>query len=382
MRRDLPGPFKHPSPPEPRGPGAIRHAFVILILRATPESLAGWNETGLDEMAEGRFPQGVTRVTRVTRPRVAPWMGDFAALAIAAVNVAAVLIITFVASYLALSQRRQLKELTSRTEERLSEVDREFAAMDVRLGQMIASTEASQPDFAKRFPELLREDLDRALKGDTPVLALETGAALTRNARELKVDANPELASEIGLGFLKLVDDGAPPPATAVRVPPTKESRLSVPAMHAVEELLTYRSYLLGRNPARPEEGTTAHTAMLKLPELHRFRPFDLTSIIHGPEIAAGTHSANPAARIALLDRPEVVLTEGYQVLIVDGYDLQLDGLDLGNVLFENCTIAYSGGPIALDSVSFLNCKFLVTPRGKSFATATLNAHLGGVTYH
>jgi hypothetical protein len=109
---------------------------------------------------------------------------------------------------------------------------------------------------------------------------------------------------------------------------------------------------------------------MEKLPKLHAFRPLDPASKIYG----SMRSMAATGAKIDLFDRPEPVLSEQYRALLVDGYDLRIDGMDVRNVVFTNSRIAYSGGRISLDTVYFSNCTFDIPPEGKDFANVAFSA--------
>lgn len=55
--------------------------------------------------------------------------------------------------------------------------------------------------------------------------------------------------------------------------------------------------------------------------------------------------------------------TKGYQFIVyrIPGHpeaELMQDGLHLRNVIIENVTVFYSGGPLWLENVYFVNCKF------------------------
>ena len=151
------------------------------------------------------------------------------------------------------------------------------------------------------------------------------------------------------------------------------DRKLSDPAIEAVGELIGYRSWLLPSPLGQPQDDPPAHSAMLKLPKIHAFRPLDLESKIYGSMRALGADTGSSAAKIDLLNRQEQILTEDYRSLVVEGYDLKLDGMDLRNVVFSNCKITYSGESVLLDNVYFSNCTFEIARQGKDFAGAALN---------
>ena len=142
---------------------------------------------------------------------------------------------------------------------------------------------------------------------------------------------------------------------------------MSVAAIEAVAELIGYRSFLLPSPLGQPQDATVAQSAMLKLPKLHSFRPLDSASKIYGSMRSL----AATGAKIDLLNGTAPILTKDYSTLLVEGYDLKIDGLDVRNVVFSNSKITYLGGRLSLDNVYFSNCTFELTPAGWNFANLT-----------
>lgn len=328
----------------------------------------------LDKMGQEQIQQGIKRANGVAGQVWPAWAKDWAVLSLAVATVVALVGIAVAAMIFAMSERKQLTELRSRTEDRLTNIDRELAALGGGVGQLVASNEASKPDFPKRFLDLLNESVKRALQNDEPILAMETATEIAKKARELRIDADPQQIATVGRGFLRLVDDERPPTTPNEKPATPTNERLSVPAIEAVGELIGYRSFLLPSPLGRPQDGALAHSAMLILPKLHTFKPLDSTSRIYGSMRSLAGGIGSTAAKIDLLNRPEPVLSEDYRALMVDGYDLKIDGLDARNVLFSNCKIAYSGGQLLLDNVYFSNCTFEIARQGKNFASAALSA--------
>ena len=302
----------------------------------------------------------------VRPPARTPFGQDWPTLLVAGGTVLALVAVAAVAMVFAMSERQQLTLLRSETEDRLNEIDRELEAMGAGLGEMVAAGEVSRPDFADHVGDLLQDDLKRAVRKEDPILAIETAAAITRKAQDLKVEASPKQIGEIALGFLRFVDDDLTPAVT-----PGTDRKLSDPAIRAVALLMGYRSSLLPSPLGVSPEGAVAHGAMLRLPKLHDFRPFDSASRIIGTSNALGSETSSPA-KLDLLSLSEPMLSENYRSVVVDGYDLKLDGLDLRSVLFSHCSITYSGDPVQLDNVYFSHCSFQLTRMGKNFAAATL----------
>jgi len=73
-----------------------------------------------------------------------------------------------------------------------------------------------------------------------------------------------------------------------------------------------------------------------------------------------GTADAEHSARMELLSESRHSSSALFMVFEMDRKDneLLLDGLYLKNVIIKDVTVAYRGGPVKLDNVYFVNCKF------------------------
>ena len=84
------------------------------------------------------------------------------------------------------------------------------------------------------------------------------------------------------------------------------------------------------------------------------------------------------AARFELLrERLNATHPVGPDYLLIDGTPktvVNLDNLHLKNVIFRNTTIRYTGAPLRLENVSFVNCTFDVqyTPNAIALADSLL----------
>lgn len=328
-------------------------------------------------MNQERTQQGIQRADNTAQPGWLAWAKDWVVLGIVVATVLALVWIALAAMIFAMSERKQLSGLRSRTDDRMTNIDRELAALGASVGQMIASNEASKPDFSKRFLVLLNQSVKRVLAHDDPILAMETAIAITRKARELGIEADQQQIAAAGRAFLRLLDDEKSQPTVptvpnqSLDAPP--DERLYGPAIEAVGELIGYRSFLLPSPIGHLQDGAPAHSAMLTLPKLHTFRPLDSSSKIYGFMRPLPAATGGVGARIDLLNRPEPLVSEDYRALLVDGYDLEIDGLDVRNAVFSNCKITYSGGQLSLDNVYFSNCTFQIAQQGKDFARAVLS---------
>jgi len=325
-------------------------------------------------MDQERIRQGILRTDDTASLGGLSWAKDWAVLSIVGATVVALVGIAIAAMIFAMSERQQLSELRSRTEDRLTNIDRELAALGASVGQMVAANEASKPDFPKRFLSLLNLSVKRTLEYQDPILSMETATAFTRKARELRIEADQQQIATDGLAFLRLLDDERSQPKTPNGAAGTAANeRLYGPAIEAVGELIGYRSFLLPSPIGPPQDGAPAHNAMLMLPKLHTFRPLDSSSKIYGFLRSLPAATGGAGAKIDLMNRPEPLVSEDYRSLLVDGYDLEIDGLDVRNAVFSNCKITYSGGQLSMDNVYFSNCTFEIAREGKDFARAALS---------
>jgi hypothetical protein len=299
-----------------------------------------------------------------------PAAKDLGLLILGGITAAALLGIAIASFIYAASERKQLSELRNRTENRLAVMDQEVTDMGAGLGRLVAVNESSKPDFAKKFPGLLDQNVQSALRNDGSVLALENITALTRQARDLKVTADAGLIDIIAKQLLRLVATPSRGDEDAQTL--TIRDRLSNPALGAIGELIGYRSFLIDSPLGQASDGAMVHGAMLILPKLHEFKPLDSASKVSGSSHALTPDVASTIARLDLMKRPEPVVTEEFKTIVVEGYDLQIDGIDARNVLFSNCKITYSGGEVALDNVYFSNCTFHMTGDSRDFANAAL----------
>jgi hypothetical protein len=67
------------------------------------------------------------------------------------------------------------------------------------------------------------------------------------------------------------------------------------------------------------------------------------------------------AARFEPIDHPVAgEPSEGPELLLGVGGDLTLDGFYLRSVVLEGVTVHYNGGPVILENVTFINCRFVM----------------------
>ncbi len=141
-------------------------------------------------------------------------------------------------------------------------------------------------------------------------------------------------------------------------------------AWQAVSAFLNYRSYLnLNFTPPHgPPTPVAASGYSIQIaPKIGENR----TGIVrHGGQILAAAANAPPdkAARLETLQTFNVARS-GPALLIVEVGEndaMVLDGAYIKNVIIRNTTVQYSGGPLVLDNVYFVNCSFELVPKTNS----------------
>jgi uncharacterized protein YjbI with pentapeptide repeats len=135
----------------------------------------------------------------------------------------------------------------------------------------------------------------------------------------------------------------------------------------------------------RPVDPKTYPAFLRVWPEKETERPTEQTptkQLTSAPAAAWLVGDAPPeaAAKVEPLNNPNRV-TSGAQFIIFDWtrpeVHVILDGMHLKNIIVKNAKIYYSGGPILLENVYFVNCTFEgVTQQlsGQDFAKALFNA--------
>ncbi len=142
-------------------------------------------------------------------------------------------------------------------------------------------------------------------------------------------------------------------------------------AWDTTTSLLQYRSALNGLTPP------VALTSAKPLPNYQTLYSWGLAPGYEHPKVGSSglTVPANQAAAAGLIGEDlNKGRANGPAFLVVSGGGVTLDKMHLRNVIFLNVHIIYSGGPVQLENVSFLNCTFQVAPvtNGRQFAQAVL----------
>ncbi len=184
---------------------------------------------------------------------------------------------------------------------------------------------------------------------------LQLAVNLASAAMRANVEADPNAVAEAGKAAIAL----------------TENPKLSGAAWKAVGTFLDYRSFLnrqLAPHPKQPGNHT---------PPYNRYFPYNAINLGAFPpgsksvKMQVNFHGEAPPSDAALMDLlskpPPPGLTSGAAFITVDGGGgIVLDGYRMKNVIIQNAEILYSGGPVVLDNVYFVNCTFNVrqSPNG------------------
>jgi hypothetical protein len=148
-------------------------------------------------------------------------------------------------------------------------------------------------------------------------------------------------------------------------------------AWDAALALQNYRSFLNGPNlsmelfysldrPPIPGIETTYYQLGDLWSDSH---PRVTTSIKRVPiDVAAQSHVIGQPLRQIAHEGPEAILGVGGEI--------RLDNMYVRNLVYEEMTIHYSGGPVILNNVMFINCRFVIdnVPNGRALGSQILAA--------
>jgi hypothetical protein len=213
---------------------------------------------------------------------------------------------------------------------------------------------------------LLRQKVTRTLRQPITAAKLERTTDLIRIAQK----------SDVRLGSKDIAGLGA----TVIRAG-MQNPALAPAALQTTAALAGYRSHL-DNPPGSPERDIEVK---------HVDRPSLVADILlFGPALASGgaLWGTLPGGAAAMKDQELLAsISPVKQALIQSAgqqYHIDLDFTQARNVTFENATIHYSGGPVDLEAVHFVRCKFAVhaaDPEAQSNVNGLLSAALTGVPF-
>jgi hypothetical protein len=143
-------------------------------------------------------------------------------------------------------------------------------------------------------------------------------------------------------------------------------SKIQPDAWKAATVLLDYRT----KSNIEP---TVGKWIVLDPNDLKNFSQYTLPQGA-GPMSSVGSVPVDQAAQIFPLGEPDPNKNKqkGNELVKIHGGVVPLDGMRMRHVVIENALIRYGGGPLSLEDVKFVNCRFEMPPRpnGQLLATA------------
>jgi hypothetical protein len=132
-------------------------------------------------------------------------------------------------------------------------------------------------------------------------------------------------------------------------------------AWEATLDFVSYRTMLNNQLLAVENASQLATTPVTEPLEL-RYKLNTPTGYKQPQLSVGGEVPSDRAADIHPLGEPSLNQGQpkGREVILVDGGAVVLDGMVMKNVVIRNTLISYSGGPISLSNVIFVNCTFLL----------------------
>jgi hypothetical protein len=220
-----------------------------------------------------------------------------------------------------------------------------------------------------RIDGLLKDALERAFPRPTGSKAelkgsLKHADELLQIARAEKLRLDPGLLASYGKQVAALSDEPVD----------------SAAARRTLINLLDYRSFLNAEfvpslsqlTPATGKSKYQSSVSVLPNPE-HPEWSAALTVFFAG-----GYAAPDKSARLESLSNPQPESSE-FAFFVIEGgmHALVLDGAYMKNVIIRNSAVVYSGGPVLLENVYFVNCTFkggFQLPSGRDLGIKLLSA--------
>jgi hypothetical protein len=221
---------------------------------------------------------------------------------------------------------------------------------------------------------------------DQRLSTIETSIATIRLNQISSIPASPQSIREARGIIAESKKSGTLIPDSVIKQVGTsflKASKASPTVWEAALDFVSYHT-VLNRNIAAV--GSADQIAVTKVDptlvsEYHVLSPppgYQFPRATTGGDVpidrAATIHSLTEAA-------PTLGQSRGKEVILMEGGGLVLDNTLLKNVVIRNATIFYSGGPVSLQNVIFVNCTFVLPNEAhpRDFATLVLNQ--GAITF-
>jgi hypothetical protein len=250
------------------------------------------------------------------------WLREWGILGVVISVIVALLGITFTAIYFATGEIGRNSEFRGRTDQRLMVIENQLLSIRV----LIAASTPASPRSQRQAREILTQ-----VKNDKTVLP-------------------EQVVTQAGSNFIE-----------AATMQPS--------AWDVALEFANYRS-VINASFASP---------ILKLPELLEGIPAGYELAPPGRHLRVGLFGkVGPGEMPAISDRIDQAVTYrpgiGPKYLRFTGFGenapIELDGLRLRNVILRDVTIKYRGGPVQLDNVIFISCRFELDREPRGFQLA------------
>jgi hypothetical protein len=241
----------------------------------------------------------------------------------ALVTVSATLVVMAVTQFSAANAEKAVNaEFRGRTNARLDAIDKQLAAIQT----ILIAAHPTNPDSATKVK------------------------AIFDDAKKQNVNIPEDTIKQAGSRFLAASE--------------------SAPAWHAALEVVSYRTHL-NKNLRSVEAAMRRVTTQVAIEHLaeYEMRPVSGRAL---PGLSVGGQVPIDQAVIfnRIGDDNKNKDPHGYQLLVAVGGSLVLDGMHLRHVILDSIEISYSGGPILLQDVIFVNCKFNMVRASRSLQLA------------
>lgn len=221
---------------------------------------------------------------------------------------------------------------------------------------------------------------------DQRLSTIETSIAAIRLNQISSIPASPQSIREARGIIAESKKSGTFIPDSVIKQVGTSFLEASKASPKVWEAALDFVSYhtVLNRNIAAV--GTADQIAVTKV-DLTLVSQYHLADPPPGHQIPKMTVGGDvPIERAATIHSltevaPNQGQSRGKEVILMEGGAVVLDNMLMKNVVIRNATIFYSGGPVSLLNVIFVNCTFVLPNEAHSRDFATLVLNQGAITF-
>ncbi len=219
------------------------------------------------------------------------------------------------------------------------------AIMDAKIDAKVSALDSKLSDLSNQVTKL---SLRQSSGNPIDPLSIKDAINVLDTAKSKGIKLPVDVVQEAGIKFVEVAEKN--------------------PQVWPVAgQFFSYRSFLnVDFLPAlTPATGKSKYQSSVTIhldpqhPEWHS--PFEVL-------FAGGYASSDKAARLESLSHPQPEPSEFSFFIINGGHDvIVLDGELMKNVIIRNADVEYSGGPVVLENVYFVNCTFVsfrLTPKG------------------